>query len=171
MPGVLADARKPAAMGDLRNPYAPPATDLAPPTEAAAHGAVDYHFVDASKQKRFLNLVIDDLVIATVAIGSTVILAMADTRDPELVSAVSQLGWYVATFVYYVFSEAVFGRTLGKVVTGTRVVTLQGGRPRFGQIVGRTLLRFVPFDPVSFVTRRAPGWHDRWSRTRVVLTS
>jgi uncharacterized RDD family membrane protein YckC len=69
---------------------------------------------------------------------------------------------------YYVVFEALLGRTPGKLITGTRVVNLAGGRPRFTQILGRSFARAVPFEAFSFFGSRA-GWHDRWSRTRVVL--
>ena len=72
--------------------------------------------------------------------------------------------------VYYLPSEALFGRTVGKLVTRTRVVSQSGGPPDFLQVLRRTLIRFVPFEPFSFLSKRSVGLHDRWSETRVVLT-
>lgn len=71
---------------------------------------------------------------------------------------------------YYLAFESVSGRTPGKWLTGTRVVNRRGRAPALGPIVVRTLSRFVPFDALSFVGR-APGWHDRWSDTRVVYVA
>lgn len=71
---------------------------------------------------------------------------------------------------YYIIFEGAVGRTPGKLITGTKVVTEDGGTPTFGQVVGRTLSRFVPFEPFSFFGSEPRGWHDRWSGTRVVLT-
>lgn len=67
---------------------------------------------------------------------------------------------------HYVLFEAIFGRTPGKLITGTRtrVVT---AKPGFGQIIGRRFARLVPFEPFSFLVSSG-GWHDRWSGTRVV---
>jgi hypothetical protein len=67
-------------------------------------------------------------------------------------------------------SEALFGRTLGKLVTRTRVVSESGAPATFWQLLMRTLYRLMPFEGFSFLATRRPGWHDRWSKTRVVLT-
>jgi uncharacterized RDD family membrane protein YckC len=78
----------------------------------------------------------------------------------------------LGTFVwlgYYLLTEGLYGRTLGKLITGTRVVTESGGRPSFGQIYKRTWLRAIPVEAFSFLGAR-PGWHDRWSKTRVIRT-
>ena len=50
---------------------------------------------------------------------------------------------------YYVILEASFGWTIGKLVTGTRVVRFDGDKPHFPQILGRTFARFIPFEPFS----------------------
>lgn len=68
---------------------------------------------------------------------------------------------------YYIFFEGFWGRTPGKFVCGTVVVNEQGGRPSWGQIVGRTFTRFVPFEPFSMFSERA--WHDAWPHTHVVM--
>jgi uncharacterized RDD family membrane protein YckC len=69
---------------------------------------------------------------------------------------------------YYLVMEAAFGRTIGKLATGTRVVTVEGGAASFGQILGRTLCRLIPFEAFSFLTENAVGWHDSIPKTRVV---
>src|SRR5262249_16405264 len=66
---------------------------------------------------------------------------------------------------YYLAFEGGFGRTPAKYLTRTRVITVAGGRPTFGQILGRTFARLVPFEPFSFFGRSPDGWHDRSSRT------
>jgi uncharacterized RDD family membrane protein YckC len=73
-------------------------------------------------------------------------------------------------FAYYATFEAAFGRTLGKILVGTRVVDSAGHLPTFGQILGRTACRYVPFEAISFFGQPAVGWHDRWSNTRVIRT-
>ena len=73
--------------------------------------------------------------------------------------------------IYYLLMESAFGLTVGKLVTGTRIVDEQGGRPTFGQIVGRTLCRMIPFEPFSLLfagSGEARGWHDSIPRTYVV---
>ena len=64
--------------------------------------------------------------------------------------------------------EAVFQRTIGKLVTGTRVVTTDGNVPGFGKVLGRSLARVIPFEVLSFLGAIPIGWHDKLSGTRVV---
>jgi uncharacterized RDD family membrane protein YckC len=44
----------------------------------------------------------------------------------------------------------VFGRTLGKLVTGLIVINARGTRPSVGEAVIRTLTRFIEVNPVLF---------------------
>ena len=67
---------------------------------------------------------------------------------------------------YYLIQEGFWGRTLAKLITGTRVVALDGSPPAFLRILERTFVRLVPFEPLSFLS--STGWHDEWSRTKVV---
>lgn len=77
------------------------------------------------------------------------------------------LGFAILLF-YYVILEAATGRTLGKLITGTKVVNEDGGAPSIGQIIGRTLCRCIPFEAFSFLSSDARGWHDRIPKTYVV---
>lgn len=74
--------------------------------------------------------------------------------------------------LYYVPFETGFGRTPAKLITGTKVVSEDGGPPGLGRVLGRTLVRMVPFEVFSFLggDGRPVGWHDSWSGTRVVRT-
>lgn len=62
--------------------------------------------------------------------------------------------------------EYYLGRTLAKYITGTKVISIDGEKPTFMQILGRTFSRIVPFDALSFLGEN--GWHDSWSDTRVI---
>jgi len=70
--------------------------------------------------------------------------------------------------LYYVFFEWLFGRTPGKFITRTKVITKYGTKPNFAQIIGRTLTRLIPFEALSFLGAYYSGWHDTWSNTLVV---
>jgi uncharacterized RDD family membrane protein YckC len=70
---------------------------------------------------------------------------------------------------YYIIFEGISKRTLGKLITGTIVLsdnTFQS--PNFKQIVIRSLSRLIPFEPLSLLANRPCGWHDTLSRTIVV---
>jgi hypothetical protein len=73
--------------------------------------------------------------------------------------------------IYYLFLESLAGKTIGKMFTKTRVVTVNGDKPDFVNILGRTLCRFIPFEALSFMNSTGVGWHDVFSGTRVVNES
>ncbi len=72
---------------------------------------------------------------------------------------------------YYLLMEGVFNTTAGKCVTNTVIVNESGGRPNFGQILGRTFCRLIPFDALSFLGNSTRGWHDSLSGTYVVVAA
>jgi len=157
---------------DTSNPYAPPKAALMPQGRVP----VDMErFGPASKGKRFLNYLIDHIGLLAFGMGAGLLLALME-----------ELGWgvgfdfeeenklqdwifgAVVALVYYSFFETLFGRTPAKWITGTKVVNLNGTKPGFGSILGRTFARIVPFEPLSFLGGGDSGWHDKWSDTVVV---
>jgi uncharacterized RDD family membrane protein YckC len=139
------------------NPYAPPVSDVLN-AEAPAAASVE----PVSMGTRFVNLVLDTVGYYITCFMIGVITAILGSP---------KLGQVLALVVmpgYYLCFEGLFGRTPGKMLTGTRVVTVDGGTPRFAQILGRTFARYVPFEPFTFFSEPSVGWHDRWSGTRVV---
>jgi uncharacterized RDD family membrane protein YckC len=149
-------------MADQNNPFEPPRADVNAAFEASAARP---QLNDASMGARFLNLLIDTIVRRVLGgpIGTFAADQFGVTGRVGRVALA--LGWI---FVYYLVFEATLGLTLGKLVTGTRVVTVDGSKPTFGQICRRTLARFIPFEPLSFFGSSLSGWHDTMSRTRVV---
>jgi len=67
---------------------------------------------------------------------------------------------------YYSLFEFYFGKTPGKFLTGTIVVTEDGNRPTFKTLLIRSICRLIPLDPLSFLF--SSGWHDQISRTIVI---
>ena len=133
----------------------------------------------ASKNRRFANYILDTIFIRMLAfpvwflIGlSTSVLGITDAAFwKSLDNPAGELFiGCVTVFVYYFLCEALWQRTLAKLITGTKVVTINGTKPPLDAIGMRTLLRFIPFEPLSFLTKKAGGWHDRWSGTVVVRT-
>lgn len=144
------------------DPYAPPA-----PVEDPKAG----RYMLASRRRRLANYLIDQLCLYFLASLLVAIVAVYVERDPDslLQNDLNAVTFVLSAFVlYYVSCESLAGRTLGKLITGTRTVTVSGGRPSFGQILLRTLVRIVPFEGLTFLTKDAVGFHDRWSGTRVV---
>ena len=78
--------------------------------------------------------------------------------------------FFICYFSYYFLSEAFTGRTIGKLITGTKVVHFYelDKKVTIGQIFFRSLIRLVPFEVFSFLSENPEGWHDDWSNTTVV---
>lgn len=133
-------------------------------------------YTDATKGVRFANYVIDALVGYALysILGKILVPNASNYEDPDAMMAALPMSILVnvaLTFAYYVGMEASTGKTVGKYVTGTQVVTEDGEQPSVGTIFIRTLCRIVPFEPLSLLfSNYARGWHDNWSKTRVVKT-
>lgn len=146
------------------NPYAPPRAEVGAPAETA--DAVEL----ASGWRRFVNMLIDALGFYVLAIVVGVLLSFVDQSllDAMTMYPLAYLFGLAVMILYYVPSETLFGRTLGKLVTGTRTVSESGAPASFLQILGRTLSRLIPFELLTFVSKPHVGLHDRLSHTRVI---
>jgi uncharacterized RDD family membrane protein YckC len=135
----------------------------------------------ASQGLRFVNLIVDNIFIQIVSavvgfvvgmIYATSVLMANETITPEDESTLEVIGFIVGlvtALAYYALFEALFQRTPAKFITGTMVVNAEGERPSFGQCVGRSFARMIPFEAFSFLGSRNPvGWHDSLAGTRVI---
>jgi uncharacterized RDD family membrane protein YckC len=147
-----------------QNPYQAPQADISlDPSDRQAE-----ELPDAGLGARFLNLLIDTFLSRIVAtIFAVAVVRVFGPGDAAAVlSVVLVLG---GMFGYYVLCEGAFGWTVGKLITGTRVIRIDGRKPNVPQILGRTFARFIPFEPFSVLFGRSnSGWHDSLSGTRVV---
>ncbi|WP_299676939.1 RDD family protein [uncultured Tenacibaculum sp.] len=75
---------------------------------------------------------------------------------------------FVFSMIYYTTFEATTGRSLAKYITKTKVVDKNGNKPSLNTILLRSLCRFIPFEPFSFLGSESKGWHDSISETKVV---
>jgi uncharacterized RDD family membrane protein YckC len=116
---------------------------------------------------RLLNYILD--LVAYYIIALILGFILGATGSYYLIEGMNDtvLGLMIITS-YYIFFEAVFGQTIGKMITKTKVVTANGEKPSFLNITGRTLCRFIPFEAFSFLGSDAVGWHDSISNTRVI---
>ncbi|GAB0155470.1 hypothetical protein CHRYSEOSP005_07310 [Chryseobacterium sp. Alg-005] len=76
-------------------------------------------------------------------------------------------GNIICAIYYYLWERFSDGRTVGKYLTNTKVISTDGLQPSAQQILYRSLSRIVPFDAISFLGG-GNGWHDSWSDTRVI---
>lgn len=156
-----------AGFGTLSvNPYASPRSSVADLEDTRALAL-------AGKGWRFANFLLDTLFFYIFMILLGVALGLAGQIEwlegkHDFLSTLFAWGMFV---LYYAVQEGIWGRTLGKCITGTRVLNEDGSVPSFKQILGRSLARLVPFEPFSFLLfgPEPAGWHDRWSNTRVFI--
>lgn len=146
------------------NPYAPPKSELRDPDMPPSADEL------ATTGQRFANYLLD--WIGTALLG-VVVAAGTELIAPGRIEALNNyLFGIVCLLLYYVPSESTLGRSPAKFVTGTRVVSRDGSPPGLARVVGRTFARMVPFEAFSFLggDGRPVGWHDSWSKTRVIRT-
>lgn len=135
----------------------------------------------ASTTRRFFNFVIDYFIGGTILgilVGSFLGLVLTLLKLQHWIAAYqystpAKLVMSVLVLIaYYTFCEYTFqGKTLGKLITRTRVVSLDDQPLKLGQVFRRSFARFIPFETVSFILghRSCEGWHDRLSKTMVVV--
>ncbi len=121
----------------------------------------------ASTGKRFANFIIDRIVIFILIFICGIIYAIAFPGEEEMGTLTSYLIGYSVLVLYYTILESSTGKTVGKMITGTRVLNDDNSSPSTGTILKRTLCRIIPFEAFSFLGGNN-GWHDTLTYTQVV---
>jgi len=133
---------------------------------------------DANKKKRAINYLVDMICvyifmfILVFVLG--IVLAIVYPSginfftDIENNVGLNYLMVFISALGYYILFEATAGQTIGKMLTKTKVVDSNGNKPAFSTILLRSLCRFIPFNPISFLFALDGGWHDQLSKTKVV---
>lgn len=142
-----------------------------------------YSYQYASTGQRFLNFIIDAILIqyglaflSGIILGLVLLNLFPDTaesfylRDNQFVFwGISYLLGAINYLIYYTICEKVFkGRTLGKLISGTRAINEDGTELSVKQAFLRSLCRIVPFEVFSGFGGHP--WHDNWTDTVVIKT-
>ena len=157
------------------------------------HGATDeqqdlfvegefIEYTEASTTQRFLNYLIDTLLMRYGLSWATTYLLVSFFLASSPKTAYALFGEegspLLATYliailnhlVYYTIAEKAFrGHTLGKLITGTRVIREDGEELTFKDALLRSLCRLVPFEGLS-IWFGLGLWHDVWTKTKVIQT-
>lgn len=133
----------------------------------------------SQKWARFANLIIDRAVITLIFLAfgfiSAFIYGLTNiTFFIEIVYKMSSLSRVtdilITSLVYFTYTLLIEyftkGRSIGKYITGSKVICIDGTEPTFNDYLIRNISRIVPFDMLSFLGEN--GWHDKWSETRVI---
>jgi uncharacterized RDD family membrane protein YckC len=127
-----------------------------------------------SRLKRFLNWIIDGLVVLILWI-SLFLLFGSIMAQYELFDRIEQditidLGIAILPIylLYYLILEGIFKTTVGKLITNTKLTNINGDRVNLGNVLIRTICRVIPFEPLSYLSENPVGLHDTFSNTRVL---
>jgi uncharacterized RDD family membrane protein YckC len=153
------------------NPYASPTIANEPKIASGSSP-------NASQNRRFFNLIVDNAILQVLSFAAGLALRhwyLPSDGTPIYAQDLANLRLMVFFFglfvgyTYYFLLEAVCQKTIAKMFTGTKVVNMDGSRPSIGQFAGRAAARFIPFEAFSFLGSQEPrGWHDALTRTRVI---
>lgn len=116
--------------------------------------------------RRFANYLIDSIVLGAIIRLTDFSGGPVYYYEGYTFNFIGLFSVLASFLVYYTLMEAGFGKTIGKFVTRTKVVTVSGEKPGVGRCLLRSVCRFIPFEPISVLT--GTGWHDSISGTIVV---
>jgi uncharacterized RDD family membrane protein YckC len=111
-----------------------------------------------NKGIRILNFCIDSFAI--IIFSDIIVKIIGNNRASGLVSL-------ICYFLYYLIFESLNGKTIGKIITKTIVVNNNNTKPNILKVFVRTIIRFYPFDLVSYLFGFENGAHDIFSKTRL----
>ncbi|MBL7731198.1 MAG: RDD family protein [Chitinophagaceae bacterium] len=140
-------------------------------------------FTEATKGQRFVNWLVDNVLIRLIVTYFTGELFASFLLDvaPEFtyrafggdgqnfmgILVSYGFGLFHYLFYYTICEKAFKGYTLGKLLSGTRAIRTDGQELTFKDVILRTLSRMVPFEVFSALGDGAP-WHDTWTKTMVI---
>jgi len=96
--------------------------------------------------RRIVATILDGIVLGLLYRASVAVFGGHYDSDLDFTRLTSRagLGWVVVALLYYLLLEGIFGRTVGKLVTGIRVIDARTGRtPGMFTVLIRTLLRVI----------------------------
>jgi len=85
--------------------------------------------------------------------------------EKEWVTLYFLLAIFLSRFLYYMLFESIYKATPAKFLTES-IVAKKESSLTLKTTMLRTLIRFVPFEPFSFLWSGC--WHDRWTSTLVI---
>lgn len=137
----------------------------------------------ASKGNRFANYLIDLIAILVIimvlfigflfiyyqfATDTTVVDDFLDESEEVNPFLDRIITGGVLVFFYFLMELLFKGKSLGKLITKTRVVLEDGSNPNYLDFLKRSFCRLIPFEALSFLGSEGRGWHDSISKTYVV---
>ncbi|MFN0292899.1 RDD family protein [Pedobacter helvus] len=135
------------------------------------HEELDLDYSRASTGKRFANYLIDALLFYVVAFLLGIVVGffkpeLLPDEDSGILSRIVSLICY--GMLMFIIEAACGGKTLGKVITGTKAINSDGSEMSFQKAFIRNIIRCIPFNALSAFGTPCNPWHDAWSNTMVI---
>lgn len=134
------------------------------------------NLVRASSGKRFVNYLVDVfffyviiiLIGAAIGIFAPEWIEYLESSDPIY----NLVGRIISLVLYALYMGAIEsmldGKSIGKLVTRTRAVQLNGDKITAGSAFARGVYRAIPFAAFSALGDPSNPWQDRWTDTMVI---
>lgn len=128
---------------------------------------------DATVELRFVNYIIDLLSFYAIIITLIILITLTayGPRVFQVLERMSDISDFVLLHVLYGFYmlivEGVFkGKTLGKLITRTRVIHERNAAFSWRDALRRGVMRMIPLEYVTGCV--GSPFHDQWTETRVI---
>jgi uncharacterized RDD family membrane protein YckC len=137
------------------------------------------YYQSASLGQRFGNFIIDFAVywpIATLVFELVAFIIVSSWKIDFSLLTSQQLKPTMSDYaiaglayigIYTLFEGASGGRSIGKWLTGTKVIKVDGSACKMEDAFFRSVFRLVPFEIFSGLDGH-DMWHDKWTQTRVI---
>ncbi len=127
-------------------------------------------YYEAPSGRRFVNFIIDFIIVYIIKFIIGILIGIATLFvyiDVSLVFIAYLFGLPTYVLYYTLMEFFANGKTIGKLITRTRAVRIDGQKLTFTQAFGRSISRLIPIDPVSAIISDRP-WHDSIPKTMVI---
>ena len=133
-------------------------------------------FVQASAGKRFANLIVDTIVlysiVAIIYVGISFIYPEIWTWLESSQPVDQLISWLINILLFGAIMGTIetitAGRSLGKLITGTKAIQQDGGAITASEAFARGFIRMIPFEAFSALGSPSYPWHDKWTKTYVI---
>jgi len=132
---------------------------------------IDYRYCHASSGLRLANYILDTIFVYILMFALGVVIAIIAPKIIDLINdgITERIVGLIFYGVIMSFTEAMLnGKSIGKFITKTKAVNVDGTDITFEKAFTRNLLRIIPFESLSALAIPSAPWHDKWSQTMVI---
>lgn len=116
----------------------------------------------AGENTRINNFIIDFFISFTLGFSAAKAIELIDYDE-----WLPFMAFMIVRFTYYFISEMNNGKTVGKMITKSKVVDINGDAPSTVMLFKRTFLRTITL-LFTFISDENVAFHDQFSKTYVV---